>query len=345
MSGGLSIIVVTEDLAKAASLVQLLSASHHRVIAIDFDQALVEITHQAPDVLVVDVATGEALGHLRRLACAIPKSIYVISIISGSLPGRACASAVAAGSHDVICEPYGAAELHARVDVHRRLRGWAVEASSRHATKAPANTLAALRAWDYLGVVVADDLEAMFGQPLEVAERWISVGPGSRLATIAMTQASAQLELCVSIVADRPALAWLGQTLLGDAGAPCEAIDDVLRELANTAGGALKRAALVEGPVLSTGIPRPAYRCRVATPVRGAGRCRSMARSLAVMGHQRRRANRRVGAKRLMEGMVVVSDVRNQAGVLLLPSGTRLTMTTAQRLSNLLDCTEIDVAA
>ena len=59
----------------------------------------------------------------------------------------------------------------------------------------------------------------------------------------------------------------------------------------------------------------------------------------------RTRANRRVPARRLAEGMVVVKDVLNGAGVLLLPSGTRLTSTTAERLSRLLDQTLIDVCA
>jgi hypothetical protein len=67
--------------------------------------------------------------------------------------------------------------------------------------------------------------------------------------------------------------------------------------------------------------------------------------TIAIIGEVKRRVNRRVEARRLIEGMVVVTDVRNGGGVLLLPSGTRLTSTTAERLSNLLDHTLIDVAA
>ena len=347
MSALLRIVVVSDDRVRQASLVAALSSDHCCAIAIDYDRALVEIKQQPPDVVLLDVASAGAIEHVRRLSVSMPKSAYIVSVIAEPLPARTCVSAVAAGSHDVICEPYSSAELFARIEVHRRLRGWAAAniVGAPTAAKAPGSEVTSLRAWDYLGDIIADDLEGMFGQPVEISERWISLAEQIQFATIAMTLPSAQTELCISIVANPACRSWLGLTLLGDPAAPDEAIDDVMREIANMAGGALKRAALTEGPVLSTGIPVDGR----SLPRRGSGaRCWTISvggQQLGVIGEVRRRANRRIPARRLLEGMIVVGDVRNQAGVLLLSSGTRLTSTTAQRLSNMLDSMEIDVSA
>ena len=149
----------------------------------------------------------------------------------------------------------------------------------------------------------------------------------------------------ISIVADTPTRSWLGANLLGDPAASEEALDDVMREMANVAGGALKRAALIEGPVLTTGIPVDGR----SLPARDSGaRCWTVpiadGVSIAVIGEIRRRANRRIPAQRLSEGMIVVNDVHSDAGLLLLPAGTRLTSTTADNLRDLLDLAVIEVS-
>jgi hypothetical protein len=47
------------------------------------------------------------------------------------------------------------------------------------------------------------------------------------------------------------------------------------------------------------------------------------------------RANRRVPASQLIEGMVLAHDLRNDCGILLVPSGSRLTGTSAARLAKM----------
>ena len=88
-----------------------------------------------------------------------------------------------------------------------------------------------------------------------------------------------------------------------------------MREIANVAGGALKRAALIEGPVLSTGIPvdgrsLPGRR----RAVRDAGRSGSTTDRHRRDRRERQRANRRIPAKRLIEGMIVVTDSPERRG-------------------------------
>jgi hypothetical protein len=152
-----------------------------------------------------------------------------------------------------------------------------------------------------------------------------------------MSLAGDQIELRVSIVVDEAALQWIKTTLLCDPEASTAAADDALRELANTAGGALKRAALSENVSLTTGIPIT----EPVTPPSAAHACWTLALDgvgcrLAVIGEVRKRSNERVASSKLAEGMVLAHDVRTEAGILLAPAGTRLTVTTAAKLAKVL---------
>ena len=156
-------------------------------------------------------------------------------------------------------------------------------------------------------------------------------------ASIPMSLAGDQLELRLSLVADAGALAWLRATLLGDPAASDDAARDALRELANTAGGALKRAALAEGITLTTGIPRD----DTASRFPGKHLCWSLkleagAGCLAVVGEIRNRSNERISAAQLAEGMILAHDIRSEGGVLIVPAGSRLTATSANRLAAML---------
>jgi hypothetical protein len=195
-----------------------------------------------------------------------------------------------------------------------------------------------LRAWENLGALVAEDLGQLAGHPFAVSDGWPARFTSDvQSATIPMSLAGDQLEVRVSIAVDSNALSWLRQSLLGDAAANDEATDDALRELANTAGGAVKRAALCENITLTTGLPTndraasfpSASRCWTLT-LDGADTC------IAVVGEIRKRENQRVAASELSEGMVLAHDVRNEGGILLVPAGSRLSSTTAVKLAQML---------
>jgi len=342
-------ILVVGDNAKARLLTRLQLLDQSSVIDLDTAMADEEIARQPPQVLVYlfpEIGGPERL----RTLCAADKTgcMYVISVTGASHPPRTISSAFAAGSHDVLSAPYCGQELRARVDVRKRLRRWMstrIRLERRPTAPPLPSILDDLRAWQHLDDVIADDFESMLGRALTIEERWPLFGETIQLATISMTLAAERLELCISIVADNATRKWLGECLLGDPQAPEESLDDILRELANVAGGALKRAALVEGPVFSTGIPVDGR----SLPQRDSGaRCWTIpineTASLSVIAEVRRRSNRQIPARRLSEGMIVVNDIRNLGGMLLLPSGTRLTSTTAQRLSELLGMAMIEVS-
>lgn len=221
-----------------------------------------------------------------------------------------------------------------------RLLKWATAVAKPSVFDLPAKPdLTRTTVWKKMGAVVCEDLVAMLGQCAEPA-------PGSpkafardlRGATITMSLASEHVEIRVSVMAHQPSLKWLGDALLGDANAGDAAIDNVLRELANTAGGAIKRAALPENITLTTGLPTSETTVRFEgagvqswTLPLEEGRAR-----LAIIGEIRKRENQRVAASNLREGMVLAHDLRAETGALLVAAGARLTSTSAQRLAQIL---------
>ena len=327
----MKIVVVGGESGVCERSLGVLRECGNTIDVLDQARAEVALRTRPPEVLIVWLPIG--IGELRSLCGAdTSHSTYVIAVVPEDLPPRAISSAVAAGCHDVLHAPFTDEELCARVEVVERLRGLHL------AAKPPQpRTIENARAWHFLGDVVANDLEQMVGQKVRVSRRASIESPAVRIASIPMVLATVGLELSIALVADRETCRWLGDNLLCESEPTTEMLDDVLREMANVAGGAVKRAMLPEGLVLSTGIPvggdpgvMPANHTRQAWQVvLGEGV------SLAVIAEIRARPNRRVPARGLIEGMVLVDDVKNAAGLLLLPAGTRLTETTAERLRRL----------
>ncbi|HEY4244454.1 MAG TPA: hypothetical protein VGM88_31790 [Kofleriaceae bacterium] len=343
----MKIAIIDNPGARREQAARLFREGGHSVEEYEHSQAEVAIRTKPPQILLFAVPESDGPALLRTLCAAdATGGMYVVSIVGEHHADRMASSIVAAGSHDVLCAPYSEEELRLRVDVHTRMRGWSPPPAA--ATPKPPCSLRDARAWQFLGDIVADDLEAMLGRPLRLTERSATApATATRLAMIPMILASEYLELCISIGAADPAtLTWLRTHVLGDPGAADAMVGDMLREMANVAGGAVKRAIVPEGIALSTGIPvdgggttdygTSARTWRVELEGTAA---------LTVIAHIRTRANRRVPARVLCEGMVVIGDVRNAAGMLLLPAGTRLTSTTADRLGKLLDSSLIEVSS
>jgi CheY-like chemotaxis protein len=290
----------------------------------------------AADVLLVAMPGESAL----PASC----STYVIGVLAEDADSQAVTSALEAGCHDVLQLPFSDAELWARVDVLDRLAGWPL---APHGSRPTQRTVAAARAWRFLGDIVTQDLEQVLGM-IELSRR-APMSPPIRIATIPMVFARDNIELAISIVADKVACAWLAATLIGDPNADDAAIDDALRELANVAGGALKRAILPEGLVLSTGLPVGGD-ARLATELNASATVRSWCLAVdtgavfTVIADVRPRPNRHVPARSLREGMVIVGDVRTETGALLVDGGTRLTSSTAEHLGRLLGVTLVEVS-
>ncbi len=66
--------------------------------------------------------------------------------------------------------------------------------------------------------------------------------------------------------------------------------------------------------------------------------------TISVIAAIRARANIQLRADKLQEGMVLVGDVRNRCGMLVVSAGTRLTATSAERLASMLGGALVDIA-
>ncbi len=270
---------------------------------------------------------------------------YVIGVVGPDATMHDVSAALASGCHDVLQAPFGEDELWARVDVLDRFAGWPLAPVGSRPTQ---RTIDAARAWRFLGDIVTADLQQMLDRRIEISRR-SPMSPPIRVATIPMVLARDHIELVISIVADRVACDWLATMLLGDANASEAAIDDALRELANVAGGSLKRGVLPEGLELSTGIPvggdaRFAGELNASASVRSWCLALEDGVSLTVIADVRARPNRHVPASRLCEGMVLVGDVRNGDGAILFSGGTRLTASGADHLGRLLGVALVEVS-
>lgn len=200
----------------------------------------------------------------------------------------------------------------------------------------PVNDLRRLRAWKNMGRIVTDDLAQVVAQPIRAVEGWPKeFGRGLRGATVSMSLPAERVEVRIWIVADAVGFIWLATAIFSAPDTPEAKVQDALRELANTAAGSLKRAALPDNVLFTTGIPVNATavpargddtRCWVISPEIGEG-------SIALLAEARARENVRLPVADLREGMVLVHDLRNDVGVLLAPAGTRLTTSSVERFA------------
>jgi CheY-like chemotaxis protein len=322
-------------------MVRALPQDTYRVEAVaDETAALAAIAREAPQVVVFSVPTKGGQDLARRLRGGENAAeAYLLAVIEATPANKELSNLITAGVHDFMRRPFADVELLERVKAPERLLRWSRSVSKPCAFDfSAALDVGSLRSWRSLGSLVAEDLGEMAGQPFAVTPGWPAhLAADALCASIPMSLAGDQLELRLSLVADAAALAWLRATLLGDPAASDDAARDALRELANTAGGALKRAALGEGITLTTGIPRD----DAASRFPGKHLCWSLkleggAGCLAVVGEIRSRSNERILAAQLAEGMILAHDIRSEGGVLIVPAGSRLTATSANRLAAML---------
>lgn len=342
------IVLLSDKKAERDALVRALE-SFHVEAAQDESTALEIIARDAPRVIVFAVPPKGGPDLARRLRAADASGqAFLIAVLDSSSSGKEVSHLVNAGVHDFIRRPVIDGDLVERIKSPARLIGW-VRSLTLHAAFDFSGKLdlTQLRAWANLGSIIADDLSQMAGQTLAVSEGWPKRFGGKLYnATLPMSLAGDQLEVRVSIVADEHSLGWIRAALLGDESADQAAADDALRELANTASGAFKRAAACENIVLTTGLPISGGKDSFP----GSSSCWSLSLGaelgcLALAVQIVERENQRVPASQLTEGMVLAHDLRNDGGILLVPAGSRLSGTSAARLAKMLgDSIYLEVA-
>ncbi len=298
-------------------------------------EALAALEREPPDLMMLAWCpdAGEVVARVR--ACEDTKHTYVVALLDGA-GDAGIVEALEAGVDDFVRSPSTPVELLARASAPQRIARWKVLPQPERTPASAVTDLRKLDAFDDMGRVVSADLEQFFGE-VEISEQWLVSGE-LRGASIPMSVTTENAEIRVSIVVQAQVIRQLAGILLGNEDATPPELDDMLRELANTAGGAVKRAADKEGVAVTTGLPvndapGPVHnemtRCWTMRLATGG--------SIGIIGEIHRRSNQRVAAGKLQEGMILTHDVLTAAGATVMPAGTRLTMSAVRRLGSLLD--------
>ena len=201
-----------------------------------------------------------------------------------------------------------------------------------------------------MGAVVARELAAMVGCEFESMQDPTGIPTIDFAAKLVFVSAARAMEIHVLVGVSASDVASLSEAIVGVPAPPVKVIEDLLREIANTAAGALKRAAPEEEP-LTTGLPEcvSVRNLRAALDRSSAHfTCRAKGQKVELAFVVERVSSTRtiVSAANLREGMVLVEDLRNEAGLLLIAGGTRLTSSAAERAARLLgNKVQVKVAA
>jgi CheY-like chemotaxis protein len=334
------ILLVNSNRLEREAHAKLLEARQHRVEhASDCKTAVTQLEKGFFEVMLLDNSLqGDAAFEILKRMRSMPELVapYVV-LASERNPGPDFEKLYDEGMCDFIRKPCWREELIARLEAPSRVRQRSTTAS-RDWTQAK-NPLAYAE-WADMGALIGADLADLTAQQLDAAPAPKQPPAFGMAARIALVATASETEIRLTISADHGSLFKLAEMMLGVAHPEKAMLEDLLREIANTAAGAMKRVA-PQDEALTTGLPETiamvdTYESFTSAPQRFALRIKGQPIELAFAVEAICRGKHRVSAGDLKEGMVLVRDLRNDAGLLLVPSGTRLTSSAAERVSRLL---------
>lgn len=337
----LRVLSVIREPALAALVEQTISGNVDHFQSVDDGvaaQAL--LTSQSFGLVVLDwfVPRQDGLALTRLLRKAGSKArVVLLSAVEGDAARR---FAFECGVDAFLPHPVDASTLLAASGVlteETAMQAAAPEAPS--APAAPNRGVAQTSAWKSIDRMICDAVRSFSGLDVRLGAQ-VRLGPTDCCATLRAAEAKLGLEIGVAVLASQSSLAALTSHLIGGDEAPKEMLDDILRELVNVAGGVLKTSLTLDGMACTIGLPKSGS-ADIFLPfaeLYGTTRRFGMAvpGSNVEMGFAigfRSTAPVELSIRRLREDMVLVSDLRTPAGALVVPAGTRLTASMAERLN------------
>lgn len=299
-----------------------------------------------PDVIILDEGlpgtTPLAMVQwIRSMPCKTRP--YIILTTNSSILSKALTSALFAGADDFIRKPFSCEELVFRVEAIKRIIDWApqfLDNAKKVHDWTGETPLATLSAWKDMHVGIAKDLSDMLGSNFSFleAEHPLAKSLSAAQIPLVMIDDNAQVDLAVGM--DARSLQNIAVNIFGDRDTPQEALEDMLRELANTLGGALKRAVEAESLNMTTGLPvnidPSSFGSAKPAAYRHFGLVSADASiSVAIEVELRNTGQQQVKIGELREGMVLTRDLFNANGTLLVRSGARLTSSNISRIHQL----------
>jgi hypothetical protein len=329
----MNVLLVMADPIARSRLAGVLATRNHNVVApTRMDPSQCSIQLGDIEVALVDFVAGSQSVDAWMRALRMEESrrhVYVIALVDLMNP-RAIDAAWAWGADDMTRATALTSELLGRVDALQRIRSWMGGTEDASTVQFRVEQL---QAWHDIEALTSVAVGGMLGANLVP-------GPGRNPERF---QLGAELRLCLPrehtevglVTWLSPAAATQFGTQLFGAEVADELLGDALREAANTAAGAFRRAASEEGTTFATVLPTcmeaPAAAWSTARHWTG----RHGAFELGFVAYQRKLRRTRAFSGDLREGMVLATDLRNPAGMTLAAAGTVITERTAQRIIDL----------
>ncbi len=338
-------VLLLEDVRSEREIsARLLTAARHEVaIAADNKEAFEALRAHKVDVVILDLgfAGGKGLEVLKSIRSQESTGHVYIIAQGGKSFATDIHAAFLAGADDFLRKPITREELLVRVEGPTRILKWAKPVSGTGGVVHDLDTAfdpTTMRTWREAATLLSTELGDMVGQAVSVdvdqARPAWAIG-----AAIPLSFVQEQAEMRVTVGIDPSSQIGAGDLFLGMPDAGPELLRDAVREIANTLAGAVKRNALTDGLELTVGLPMDMSE----RPVAPAGAAASWVMRigdkevrLLVDISVVQQKNNRVPVGQLKEGMVLRQDLKNEFGALLIPAGTRLTATTAARISKLM---------
>lgn len=340
----LRVLSVVRDPATAALVEQTLAGNVDHFLNVDDGVAAQTLlASQQFGLVVLDwfVPRNDGLALTRYLRKAGSKTrIVLLSDVGDEIARR---FAFECGVDAFLPKPVDSSQLLQATGV---LTADALDASAPDeaatAPTAPAarnQAVAQTSAWKSLDRMICDAVRSFSGLDVRLGAQ-VRLGPTDCCATLRAAEAKLGLEIGVAVLASQASLGALTSHLIGSEEAPKEMLDDILRELVNVAGGVLKTSLTLDGMACTIGLPKSGNADIFLPFAELYGTTRRFGMAVPGMGVEmgfaigfRSTAPVELSIRRLREDMVLVSDLRTPAGALIVPAGTRLTASMAERLN------------
>lgn len=325
----MKVLLVSSDDPRDASVLAVAQQAGHTVHHLrDERAALSQLKVLGPNVIFSPEVSF--IEHAKRVA---GNQFYGV-LLTGPLTDEHRLAAREAGVDDEIVMPGSSARVQCALASARRACG-EVQAAQGAPSANPIELISQSFTWKSMPREFAATAGKFLTLPAS-ARNTIPNTPLEVASTIVMASAQQQVELRLDIGADAASARALSVHLFGEEEGPTLTAD-MNNELANLFMGAAKAAFSAESIAFAAGVP-------TALPPQELGRGgmqyqrqETFALHLAdavvvVYVGARNKGNVSLKPGELREGMVIAKDVHNARGLLLIPGGTRLSMTMTERL-------------
>ncbi len=321
------VLVLEADRVERRRVSKILASLGHEVSAPECSADLKKGLSRAPDVAIVGHADRRIAEWRAKLdAESQRRHIYTIASLRIFKPTQ-IAEAWATGVDDIMSRGACAEEIIGRIEAVNRFRAWMGSKSSLDGFDV--DSLSTIRQFNGL---ISQELGDLLG--CQLATKQLRDLPHiAHAAEISLTLPEEDLEVKIGVALDEANAKGLAELLFGKV-VGIDVLTDAVREFANTAGGAFKRCAHLDGQNFAVGLPTNAETASWPDQAKIWTAFSDDLKLIIWVTHSSV-GRRRIRARDLLEGMVLARDVRGAWGGLLVSAGAVLTERTVRRLVDL----------